>query len=297
MPHQIAEAEDVNLFDLLEQWDPTDSVSGPSLRTPFGLAAIDSSDVVTPGLVSPQGRDGASLAPVRSSDLPPLPPDREIPMPPFRQHFDHILGEARHSMPAHGPYLERGHVGGSPVPQADSSAIISAQQQAISPQPQEGLPSPSDAEGTTSYQFVLPQACSEHSTVCVPDRTGQYTLLGQAALRSLDPSVKKTPAQHIRILHRKLMGRHVCVAALCSSPEVHSSIGAHAGAHCFRHQEDPCLSHDFILERQEEQHNYSQQHLYHRKLPVHITIPGRRRQHSRHEQPRAQAPIWSGAQV
>ena len=111
MPSQPAGAENVDLFELLEQWEPTDSTVGAPPRTPFGSAPALSSFMGAQDSFDPPSQARALSTPVPGI---PLPPERAIPpggfSPAFQQPFDQAPGEATYLMYPPGLCLKARHI-------------------------------------------------------------------------------------------------------------------------------------------------------------------------------------------
>ena len=148
MPLQPAEIEDVDLFELLEQWEPTDSNAGPPPRTPFGSA---------PALTSYMGAQDSyplhSEARALSTPVPgiPLPPERANPFssfsPAFQQPFDQAPGEAAYLMYAPALYLKARHLRGNPGSRAYPPALSSWHQEPVYMPPRQSTSSANILEG------------------------------------------------------------------------------------------------------------------------------------------------------
>ena len=149
MPYRSAEAEDLDIFELLARWEPTDSVAGPSSRPRLGSVTSEVPPVAAPEPLFFPGRSVALLTPVRGT---PLDPDRSPPMPPFQQQRGRSQEGARYPGLAHGPYLRRRFARGSPISQATCSAFSLGAQQPICALPQQGVSSTYDAEGVSLFQ-------------------------------------------------------------------------------------------------------------------------------------------------
>lgn len=147
--HQLAEAENIDLFELLEQWEPTDSAIGPPSGTPFGSAPAQTSCMSALASYHPRSQARALSTPVPGIPVPPaIALSSANFSPAFQQNSDQAPGEAAYLMYAPGRYLKGRHLGGSPMPRAYPPPFISWQRQPIDMPPQQSMSSALIAQGT-----------------------------------------------------------------------------------------------------------------------------------------------------
>ena len=134
--YQPAEAEDVDLFELLEQWEPTDNTVGSSSRTPFASAAAQACRMGV-GSIPSSSRAAEVLPPVPGT---PIQMKRPTPSAALQQYPDQAPDEATYPMYAPELYMSGRQVAWSSVPTAcPPAAFTSWQQQPIYMPPQPSL--------------------------------------------------------------------------------------------------------------------------------------------------------------
>ena len=174
--YQPAEAEDIDLFQLLEQWEPTDNTVGPSTRIPFGSAPAQASYTGAMESVPVLKRAAEVLAPVPGT---PILNNRPTPSFAFQQYSDQAPDEATYLMYAPGVCLKGRHITESLLPKACPPACTPWQQQPIYMPPQQSLSSALIAQGT-----ILAHVQPHESKACAC-LTGQGSRCCAARQRSI----------------------------------------------------------------------------------------------------------------
>ena len=163
LPSKAAGAEDVDLFEFLEQWETTNSTISPLPRTPFGSAPALSSYVGAQDSFPLPSQARALSTPVPGI---PHPPDRAIPLasysPAFQQPLDQAPGEAAYLMYAPALYLKARHIRGNLGPREHPPPALASWQQ--QPPPRRRASSANIAQGT----------CYAHGLLHKPDLTGTH---------------------------------------------------------------------------------------------------------------------------